>query len=106
MVECSGEGFDRFPPVISAEERVPTRLHTTTRVEQIVAQHDVLARDVRLVEAATVIATDDARVGGRPLGPVDPVAFDGELLRRVVACRQADDERRDLPGFGVHEHDA
>ena len=50
-----------------AEGRITTGLNPASGVEHIVAQHDILARDILLVRATAIIATDDAAVGGRPL---------------------------------------
>ena len=91
---------------LHAERRVAARLHPATRIEHVVAQHDVLARNVWLVRAAAVIATDDAAVGRRALRPVDPVAVKRQLLRRVIARWQTCNERRDLPGHWIHGHNA
>src|SRR5207245_10531411 len=37
---------------------------------------------------------------------VNPSAFEGDRLRRVVAGRQSADERGNLPGLGIDGHDA
>src|SRR5438034_8384081 len=91
---------------VRAEVRIPARRHTTTRVEYMTAQRNVLTRDVMLIGATTVVATHYPGVGGRPLRPVDPAVFEGDLLRRVVAGRQSGNERGNLPGLGIDGHDA
>src|SRR5438132_8320318 len=53
-----------------------------TGVEGVLAQHNVLTRDVLLVLATAVVVADDTGIGRRPLGPVDPAVFEGNLLRR------------------------
>src|SRR3989441_10184481 len=70
------------------------------------AQRNVLTRDVMLIGAIAVVATHDPGVGRRPLRPVDPAVFEGDLLRRVVAGRQSGNERGNLPGLGIDGHDA
>src|SRR6267143_935038 len=70
------------------------------------AQRNVLARDVMLIGAIAVVATHDPGVGRRPLRPVDPAVFEGDLLRRVVAGRQSGNERGNLPGLGIDSDDA
>src|SRR4029077_6675891 len=91
---------------LRAERRVAARKHPATRIEHVLAQHDVLARDVGLVRAAAVVATDDAAVGRRALRPVDKVAVERQLLRRVIARWQTFNERRDLPAHWIHGHNA
>src|SRR5438552_5697987 len=89
-----------------AERRIPARLDTTARVEHVVAELDVLTRNILLVGATTVVATHNPGVGRRSLGPVDPVAFEGDLLCRVVPRGKAGDERGNAPGVGIDGHDA
>src|SRR5437899_2253859 len=86
--------------------RVPAGLVAITGVKRVLAQRNVLTRDVLLVSAKTVVVTDYAGVGGRPLRPVDPAVFEGYLLRRVVSRGQTGDKRCDVPGLGVHGQDA
>src|SRR5439155_15711930 len=88
------------------EGRVAAGQNTATRVEEVGTQRDVLARDILLVGAVAVVTTDHAGVGRRPLGPVDPAVFEGDLLRRVVSRGQTADERGDVPGLGIDDHDA
>ena len=61
-------------------------------VEHGAAEGDVLAGNVLLPVAAAVVTAHHARVGGGPLGPVDPAVLDQDLLRGVVAGGQAGDE--------------
>src|SRR6267378_7024337 len=91
---------------VRAKVRIPARRHTTTRVEYMTAQRNVLTRDVMLIGATTVVATHYPGVGGRPLRPVDPAVFEGDLLRRMVASRQSGNERGNFPGLGIDGHDA
>src|SRR5215813_7977872 len=42
------------------------------RDKDILAQRDILARDIRLVLAHIIVETNDPAVGRRPLRPVDP----------------------------------
>src|SRR6267378_6787204 len=70
------------------------------------AQRNVLTRDVMLIGATAVVATHNPGVGRRPLRPVDPAVFEGDLLRRVVAGRQSGNERGNLPGLGIDSDDA
>src|SRR5262249_59844468 len=99
-------GLDGLAAIVRVERRVAARLHPAARVEQIVAERDVLTGDIGLVRAAAVVAADHARVGGRALGPVDPAVLEGDLLRRMVAGRQLGDERRHLAVVGIHDDDA
>src|SRR5262249_7737126 len=89
-----------------AEGRIPARGNPSAGVEYVVAQYDVLTRDVLLISAAAVVTTDHAAVGRRALGPVDVPILDRKLFRRVVAGRQARDEGSDLSGHGVDGDDA
>src|SRR6266853_2079357 len=86
--------------------RVPAGLVAITGVKRVLAQRNVLTRDVLLVSATTVVVTDYAGVGRRPLRPVNPAVFEGDLLRRVVSRGQTGDKRGEVPGLGVHGHDA
>src|SRR5205807_4319270 len=86
--------------------RVPAGLVAITGVKRVLAQRDVLARDVLLVLATAVVVTDHAGVGRGPLRPVNPAVFEGDLFRRVVAGRQSGNERGYLPGLGIDGHDA
>src|SRR3989442_1369303 len=91
---------------LHAEGRIPACLDATPRVEHVVAELDILTRDILLVGATAVVTADHARVGRRPLRPVDMVVLESDLLCRVVSGRQAGDERGDPPGFGIDGHDA
>src|SRR5947207_957995 len=81
-----GECFDHLPAVVNAMRRVSAR-HMVARVEPVLAQHDVLTRDIRLVRATAVVVAGHAGVGRRPLGPVDPPVAEGDLFGRVIAGR-------------------
>src|SRR5438132_578349 len=61
VVQRCGEGLDGLSTVIDAKGRVSARLDPTSGVEEIVAQDDVLTRDIGLVR--------DAAVVGRPTTP-------------------------------------
>src|SRR5437763_1213607 len=74
--------------------------------EDILTQRDILARYIRLILAVIIVETNHPAVGRRPLRPVDPSAFERELLGRVVTRRQVGDERCDLPGHRIHGDDA
>ena len=104
-MQCALESFYRGPWAGHAEGRVAACLYPAARVEHVLAQLDILARNVWLVRAAAVVATDDAAVGGRALRPVDPVILERELLRRMVARGQTRDEWRNRPGHWIHGHD-
>src|SRR5439155_7695879 len=56
-------GGDDPSGVLDAKWRVPARLDPTAGVEHIVAELDVLTRDIVLVRAAAVVAADHARLG-------------------------------------------
>src|SRR5437660_2459911 len=62
------------------------------RVEDVVAQRDLLAGDVVLVAASAVVVAGHPRVGRRALRPVEETVLDDEQLGRVGAGRQAVDE--------------
>ena len=99
------KAFTVAPGRCRAEGRVAARHHPATRVEHVIAQHDVLARNVLLARAAAIVAADDAAVGGRALRPVDPVILERQLLRRVIARGQTRNEWRNRPGHWIHGHD-
>src|SRR5436309_15948264 len=100
------EGLDGATRILFAEWRIAASLHPAARVKHVVAELDVLARDVRLIQAAAIVATDHTGIGRRPLRPVDPPILELHLLRRMVAGRQPHDERGDSAGIRVHHHDA
>src|SRR5260370_6535804 len=87
VVQRALEGPHCCTWALRPELGVATGLHSTSRVEDIIAQHDILARDVLLVGAAAIVATHDAAVGRRPLRPVDPPTLERQLFRRVVTGR-------------------
>lgn len=94
------------PRILRVERRVAARELTITRREHVLAQRDVLARDIGLVLATAIVETDNAAVGRRSLGPVDPsVTPESQLLGRMVTGRQVDDERVNYPGHRVHGND-
>src|SRR5262249_13348114 len=74
--------------------------------EDILTQRDILARDIRLILAVIIVETNDPAISRRPLRPVDPSAFERELLGRVVPRRQVGDKRCDLSGHRIHGDDA
>src|SRR5205823_5128321 len=53
-----------------------------------------------------VIKPDNAAIRSRPLGPVDPAIFKGELLRRVIAGWQTRDDRGHGPRVNVDRNNA
>src|SRR4029453_18108556 len=57
------EGLDGATRILGAEWRVAARLHPATRVEHVAAKRDVLAGDVRLIQAAAIVTTDHAGIG-------------------------------------------
>jgi len=66
------KGWDRAPRILRVERRVAARELTISRIEDVLAERDILARDIGLVLAAAIVETDNAAVGRRPLRPVDP----------------------------------
>src|SRR5258708_21907006 len=83
-----GRALDRLysrPGPRHAMRRVPACQMAVAGVERVLAEHDVLARDILLVLAMAVVWTDYAGGGLRPFRPVDPAVFEGDLLRRVVS---------------------
>src|SRR4051812_8275375 len=75
-------------------------------IEPAVAQRNVLAGDLVLVDAAAVVVTGDARVGGGALRPVEPAVLDHDLLRRMVTGGQLGDDGRDRSGGQADSQDA
>src|SRR5690349_5056603 len=104
-MQCPLESLYCGPGALHAERRVAARHHPATRIEHVLAQLDILTRNVWLVRAAAVVATDDAAVGGRALRPIDPVILERKLLGRMITCGQARDEWRNRPGQWIHGHD-
>ena len=79
------EGRYRGPRLLNSEGGIPARRHSVARAEDVLAERDVLARDIGLILAAAIVETDDAAVGRRPLRPVDPpVPPECQLLGWVV----------------------
>src|SRR5437899_9800111 len=87
VVQRALEGSHGRTWALRPELGVATGFHSTSRVEDIIAQHDILAGNVLLVRAVAVVPPDDAAVGRRPLRPVDPPTLKRQLFRRVVAGR-------------------
>src|SRR6478672_2925555 len=71
-----GERWEGLPSIVGIEGGVTTRHFPAARVEQVVAERDLLTRNIRLVCAAAIVETDDAAVGRRSLGPVNPAPFE------------------------------
>src|SRR5205823_124971 len=61
-VQRALEGLHGRTRALHAEGGVAAGHFPTARVEHILAQHDVLTRDILLVRAAAIVATDDAAV--------------------------------------------
>src|SRR5437899_8380965 len=106
VMQRAVEGLHGRAWALHAEGRIAARQLPGPRVEHILAQNDVLTRDILLVRAAAIVAADDTAVGRRPLRPVDKPTVEFELFRRVVTRRQSVDERGNLAGRRVHGHDA
>src|SRR2546425_395420 len=66
-----------------AEGGVPTGFHPTPGIKHVLAQYDVLTRDILLVCATSVVTTNHAAIGRRPLRPVDVVAVERKLFCRM-----------------------
>src|SRR6202011_3748593 len=91
---------------LHAKWGVATGQFPAAGVEQVFAEHDILTRDIGLVRPAAIVTADDTAIGRRPLRPVDPATFKGQLFRRMVTGRQSGNERRDLPRHRVDDDDA
>src|SRR2546425_10198718 len=100
------ERLHRCPWSWYAVGRVAAGANPTGGGEGIVAQLDVLTRNVLLVGAATVVEAYHAGVGRRTLRPVDPAVLELELLGWMVTGGQAGDEWRDRVRPDVDDHDA
>src|SRR5437588_5184373 len=100
------EGFHGRTWARHAEGRVAACSDSPARVEHVLAQHDILTWDVLLVRAAAIVATDDAAVGRRSLRPIDPLFVECELFRWMITRWQSRDERGDLSGLRVDDHNA
>src|SRR5437763_2541997 len=98
--------LNRRAGALRTEGGVAARLHAASRVEHVVAQHDVLTRNVLLILAAAIIATHYAAVGRRSLRPVDPPPFERQLFCWVIASRQSRNEGGYLPGHRIHDDDS
>src|SRR5689334_6665089 len=66
-IACTSEGLHRRSRLLDAKFRIPARLDPATGVEHVLAQNDVLAGNIRLVGAATVVTPNDTAVGGGAL---------------------------------------
>src|SRR5438067_7191269 len=89
---------------LDAECRITARRYSFSRYEYVIAQNDILARDIGLICAAAIVQSNDAAVGRRALRPVNPPVFERQLFRRMIASWQSGDERVHLPGIRVHSH--
>ena len=87
---------------LDAECRITARRYSFSRYEYVIAQNDILTRDIRLICAATIVQSNDAAVGCRALRPINPPIFERELFRRMIASGQSGDERVHLSGIRVH----
>src|SRR5690242_16624536 len=77
------ERWYRPSGICHAEGGIAAREHPVARAEDVIAQLDVLARNVWLVCPTAVVSPDDAAVRRRPLRPIDPaVPVEGQLLGR------------------------
>src|SRR5438270_469559 len=80
--------LNRRAGALRTEGGVAARLHAASRVEHVVAQHDVLTRNVLLILAAAIIATHYAAVGRRELTTRLQrfvVAYTGQTMSRTPA---------------------
>ena len=114
---CAFEGRDDGTGPLHTEVRVAARQDDIGRVvgrqvrgrEQVVAQPDLLARDLVLVAARTIVETRHPGVRRRALRPVEPSIIHHDLLRGMIAGRQAPDAGNDVGGLAVlrdlHLHD-
>src|SRR5207245_309952 len=91
---------------LHAVVRVPAGHVAIARGPEVVAELDVLAGDVVLVATAAVVVAGDTRVGRRALRPVHETVLHLQHLGRMVARRQANDERAQLAGVEAGRHDA
>src|ERR1700730_12074629 len=91
---------------LRAEWRIAAGRHAAARIENIVAEGDLLAGDIRLVCTAAIVAADYAAICRRSLRPIDPAVVERQLFGRVVAGWQSADEWRDHPGRRVDRDNA
>src|SRR5215470_3523765 len=77
VVERAFERLHLLARPCLAEGGVPAGKLPPAGIEYVVAQHDVLTRDVWLVGATAVVASHHATVGGRALRPVDKFPLEG-----------------------------
>src|SRR6266480_230085 len=85
---------------------VAARRVAVARIPDVLAEGGPLARDVVLVAASAVVVAGDSRVRGRTLRPVEPAVLHEDLLGRVIARRQPDDERGNRSARQVDPDDA
>src|SRR5205814_1084800 len=97
------EGSYRSPFIRDTERGITAGKYSVSRTEHVIAQRYVLARNIGLVLTAAIVETDNATVGSRSLRPVNPTAFEGQLLSGMVTCGQIGDERGDLPRRRGHD---
>ena len=64
MMRCALERFHGCARARHAKWRIPAGHHSSPGVEHVVAQHDVLARNILLVLTAAIVEADHAAVGG------------------------------------------
>src|SRR5437016_3592044 len=88
------------------EGRITTGFYSAARVEDVVAQHDILTWNILLIGAASIVTTDDAAIGRRSLRPVDPSAVECQLLGWMIARRQLRDESRGDSASRIDDDDA
>src|SRR5262249_36750913 len=100
------KSMHRGPGSLHPERGITARQFSSTGIEHVVAQHNILARNILLIGASAVIAPHDSRVGGRPLRPISPAICKGEWFCGVITRGQASDEGEALPGYRVHADDA
>jgi len=101
------EGLDGGAGLLHAKGGIAARGHPVTRTEDVLAECDVLTRDIGLVLPAAIVEADHTAVCRRALRPVDPpVAPECQLFGRVVAGRQIGDERGHCTGHRVHGDDS
>src|SRR5262249_56129546 len=76
-----------------------------TRVPNVGAEGNVLASDVMLVAARSVVVTSHTGVGGGALSPVEEPVLDKKVLSRVVAGWQPRDEGAQCSLREIGRHD-
>src|SRR5262249_1358309 len=85
--------------------RIAAGANARGRGKGVLAQHDVLTRDVLLVGSTTVVEPHHTGVGRGALRPVDPAVLELELLGRMVPGGQPGDEWSDGIRLDVDDHD-